>query len=241
MRAAAVSGVGPGTGRSRPGLNGKSSGGVQLLFRPRLVERGQAQAGGLDAADLRKRHQVAIVAPRIVHLRDQAQVGQGHPVTVAESPRQGREPRLERREALGDPVPIPTAPLAVLDAKPVLQVAEDVLRARAAQAESDDMAAIEMWKKAAEAQDTIPYMEPPYWYYPVRQSLGAALLKTGKTDDAEKEFNAALAHARGSAWALYGLQQAAKTRGDAAAETKATDAFAKAWRGDPAFLTLERL
>lgn len=126
-------------------------------------------------------------------------------------------------------------------AKPVLQVAEDVLRARAAQAESDDMAAIEMWKKAAEAQDTIPYMEPPYWYYPVRQSLGAALLKTGKTDDAEKEFNAALAHARGSAWALYGLQQAAKTRGDAAAETKATDAFAKAWRGDPAFLTLERL
>jgi tetratricopeptide (TPR) repeat protein len=128
-----------------------------------------------------------------------------------------------------------------IPAKPVLQVAEDVVRARAAQAEDDSVAAIDMWKKAAEAQDTIPYMEPPFWYYPVRQSLGAALLKTGKTDDAEKEFNAALAHARGSAWALFGLQQAAKARGDATAETKATDDFAKAWKGDPAFLTLERL
>lgn len=126
-------------------------------------------------------------------------------------------------------------------ARPVLEVAEDVVRARASQAEGKDDDAIGHWRKAAEAEDTIPYMEPPFWYYPVRQSLGAALLKTGKPDEAQKEFEAALEHARGSAWALYGLQQTAKARGDAAGESKATEELEKAWLGDPGLLTLERL
>jgi tetratricopeptide (TPR) repeat protein len=125
--------------------------------------------------------------------------------------------------------------------RPVLQVASDVVLARAAQAENDQMVAIELLKKAATAQDTIPYMEPPYWYYPVRQSLGAALLATGKTDQAEKEFNLALERERSSAWALYGLKEAAKAKGDALAEQKASDELTKAWRGDPGMLTLGRL
>ena len=123
----------------------------------------------------------------------------------------------------------------------VLQVAEDVVRARAAQADNDVGGSITFWKKAAETEDTIPYMEPPYWYYPVRQSLGAALLKNGQPADAAKEFVAALDRARSSAWALFGLQQAAKAQGDAAAETKAADELSKAWKGDPGMLTLERL
>ncbi|WP_287303009.1 hypothetical protein [Mesorhizobium sp.] len=123
----------------------------------------------------------------------------------------------------------------------VLQVAEDVVRARAAQAENDVGGSIAFWKKAAETEDSIPYMEPPYWYYPVRQSLGAALLKNGQPADAAKEFVAALDRARSSAWALFGLQQAAKAQGDAAAETKAADELSKAWKGDPGMLTLERL
>ncbi|TIN40434.1 MAG: hypothetical protein E5Y10_33605 [Mesorhizobium sp.] len=123
----------------------------------------------------------------------------------------------------------------------VLQVAEDVVRARAAQAENDVRGSIAFWKKAAETEDSIPYMEPPYWYYPVRQSLGAALLKNGQPADAAKEFVAALDRARSSAWALFGLQQAAKAQGDAAAETKAADELSKAWKGDPGMLTLERL
>ena len=31
-------------------------------------------------------------------------------------------------------------------------------------------------------------MEPPYWYYPVQQSLGAALLQAGRADEAEAGF-----------------------------------------------------
>jgi tetratricopeptide (TPR) repeat protein len=125
--------------------------------------------------------------------------------------------------------------------RPVLEVAKGVVLARIAQAEGDNAAAIGHWRTAAEVEDKIPYMEPPFWYYPVRQSLGAALLKDGKPDEAEKEFNAALEHARGSAWALYGLEQTAKARGDAAAQSKAAAEFAKNWRGTPEFLNLERL
>lgn len=128
-----------------------------------------------------------------------------------------------------------------IPAVPVLGVAENVVRARAAQAENKPDDEVELWKKAAETQDAIPYMEPPYWYYPVRQSLGAALLKSGHPAEAEKEFLAALDRARGSAWALFGLEQAEKAKGDAAAADKAAAEFTKAWRGDPAMLSLERL
>ena len=57
----------------------------------------------------------------------------------------------------------------------------------------------------------------------------------------EKEFDAALERARSSAWVLYGVEQAAKAKGDAAAQSKAAEDFAKAWRGDPGALNLERL
>src|SRR5690606_20817389 len=128
-----------------------------------------------------------------------------------------------------------------IPARPVLQVAGDVVLARAAQAEDDQKTAVEILKKAAAAQDTIPYMEPPFWYYPVRQSLGGALLATGQPAEAEKEFQMALEREQRSAWALYGLKEAAKAKGDALAEQKASDELAKAWRGDHGMLTLGRL
>lgn len=126
-------------------------------------------------------------------------------------------------------------------AEPVLSVAAEVVLARAAQAEGDQKAAIVSFQKAAEAQDTIPYMEPPFWYYPVRQSLGAALIMTGQPEAAQKEFAAALERERNSAWVLYGIKEAAKANGDASAEQKAADDLAKVWKGDPASLSLGRL
>ena len=128
-----------------------------------------------------------------------------------------------------------------IPARPVLGVAKNVVLARAAQADGDNKAAIDQWRQAVATEDTIPYMEPPFWYYPVRQSLGAALLKEGQTDEAAKEFKAALEQSRGNAWLLYGVEQAAKVKGDSAAQTKAASEFAKAWRGSPTMLSLERL
>jgi tetratricopeptide (TPR) repeat protein len=134
-----------------------------------------------------------------------------------------------------------TLDLWAIPARPVLEVAQNIVLARAAQAENKADDEIGLWKKAAVAQDTIPYTEPPYWYYPVRQSLGSALLRAGRSEEAEKEFLAALDRTRGSAWALFGLEQAEKAKGDAAAADKAAAEFAKAWRGEPSMLSLERL
>src|ERR1043166_10168015 len=56
-------------------------------------------------------------------------------------------------------------------AKDVLALARTVIAARVAQRQGDKAAAIERFEKAAALQDGLPYMEPPYWSYPVRHSL----------------------------------------------------------------------
>ena len=58
----------------------------------------------------------------------------------------------------------------------MLEVAKNVVLARAAQAEKDHASAIALFEKAVAAEDTLPYMEPPYCYYPVRQLLEEARL-----------------------------------------------------------------
>jgi hypothetical protein len=35
-------------------------------------------------------------------------------------------------------------------------------------------------RDAIRREDGIGYMEPPYWYYPVRQTLGAILLERSR-------------------------------------------------------------
>src|SRR5215472_15272597 len=61
-------------------------------------------------------------------------------------------------------------------AQSFLDLAENILDARIAVAKSDRTQAISYWDKAVEVQDKLYYGEPPEWFYPVRESLGAALL-----------------------------------------------------------------
>ena len=58
-------------------------------------------------------------------------------------------------------------------------------------------------------------MEPPFWYYPVHQSLGAALLAQGKPAEAEAAFREALKRSPNNGWATAGLLRAAEARNDA--------------------------
>ena len=90
-------------------------------------------------------------------------------------------------------------------------------------------------------QDTLPYTEPPHWYYPVRQSLGSVRLRQGRLDDAERAFRESLLRVRGNGWALAGLAETYKRKGDAVGEKAARRAFANAWFGGPAGPTLSAL
>ena len=69
-------------------------------------------------------------------------------------------------------------------------------------------------------EDTLAYMEPPHWYYPVRQSLGAVRLRQGNLDGAQRAFQESLARVRNNAWALAGLAETYKRKGDVAALKK---------------------
>ena len=60
--------------------------------------------------------------------------------------------------------------------KDLLNLASQILDARIDMATGNKDEAISHWQKAVEIQDTLRYDEPPDWYYPVRESLGAALL-----------------------------------------------------------------
>ncbi len=126
-------------------------------------------------------------------------------------------------------------------ARAILDIARKVVEARFAQANGDYEAAAMQLKAAIEVEDGTPYQEPAYWYYPVRQTLGAVLLQAGKTAEAEDLFGQALAEQPHSGMALWGLMQAelASGKSEAAAATKAE--LEKAWQGPADLLDLNRI
>ena len=100
--------------------------------------------------------------------------------------------------------------------------------------------ALAAYRQAVAVQDGRPYMEPPYWYYPARQSLGVALLHAGQLDDAEDVFRASLARTPSNGWALRGLMEVYRQRGDAVS-LQLAQRFRTTWlgkRGEPALAAL---
>jgi tetratricopeptide (TPR) repeat protein len=126
-------------------------------------------------------------------------------------------------------------------AQEVLRIARTLILARAAQARGDTRTAIVRFERAAALQDALPYTEPPYWYYPIRQSLAAALLQAGRHAEAERQFQRALSRAPSNGWSYYGLAQLHKARGNTAAARKAEADLARTWIGDRKLLQISKL
>jgi hypothetical protein len=118
-------------------------------------------------------------------------------------------------------------------------MAAGALNARIAIAHGDFTAAIEKWRAAIAAEDHMIYHEPPDWYYPMRESLGATLLRAGQPAEAEKVFRDDLSRNPRSPRSLFGLWKALE------AEQKPVDAdwarrsFEAAWRGAANQLRIE--
>ena len=126
-------------------------------------------------------------------------------------------------------------------AQEVLRIAQTLILARIAQANSDYRTAVVRFARAAAMQDALPYTEPPYWYYPIRQSLAAALLQAGRYAEAEQQFQRALTRAPANGWSYYGLAELYKARGNADAARKAEADLSKTWIGDRKLLQLSNL
>jgi len=107
----------------------------------------------------------------------------------------GNSPAMKAMESAGFPGPV------------LVGIAGEVAQGRMALARNRPETAIDHFTRAADMQKSVPYMEPPFWYYPVNQSLGAAYFSAGRYNEARDAFRAALFDAPNSALALYGLAQ----------------------------------
>lgn len=126
-------------------------------------------------------------------------------------------------------------------AKHILALAATVLDARIAWARGSQADAIRLWTAAAAAADKVPYDEPPVFFYPVRESLGAALLLSGKAAEAERVFREDLAKHPRNARSLFGLRETLVKQGKTADAEWVKRAFDEAWKDADTTLTIEAL
>ena len=85
------------------------------------------------------------------------------------------------------------------------------------------------FREALKIEDAGLYFEPPKWYYPIRQSLGAALLKAGQPAEAEAVYREDLKRFPENGWSLFGLAAALKAQGKSADAAAVDQRFATAW------------
>jgi len=116
-------------------------------------------------------------------------------------------------------------------AQAIVQTARLVATGRIADAAGDLDGAAKAYEDAIAIEDNLSYTEPPYWYYPVRQSLGSVRLRQGRLDDAERAFRDSLARVRNNGWAIAGLAEVYKQKGDRNGEAAAKRSYARAWFG----------
>jgi tetratricopeptide (TPR) repeat protein len=150
---------------------------------------------------------------------------------------------LERKAlaASVDALPADT-PLGFNTAKVLLGgLAPAILDARIAEASGNRKAAIESWRKAVEIQDGLAYDEPPDWYYPVRESLGGALLRDGQTAEAEKVFRDDLQRNPRNGRSLFGLWQSLVAQKKTANADWTRREFMTAWKSADTQLRIEDL
>jgi tetratricopeptide (TPR) repeat protein len=123
----------------------------------------------------------------------------------------------------------------------MLTLASETLAGEIAVRGGDPGAAIGHLAEAVRLQDQHWFTEPPPWYYPVRQSLGVALLQAGRAGEAEAVYREDLRLNPENGWSLFGLAQSLQAQGKAADAAAADARFRLAWQRADVTLTSSRL
>lgn len=124
-------------------------------------------------------------------------------------------------------------------AKQSLLVAEHVLTGKIAGSKGDLPTEVAEYTKAVELEDQIGYDEPPDFFFPVRESLGGALLRSGKAAEAEKVFREDLRMNPKNPRSLFGLAESLKKQGKSDKDALAD--FKTAWKWADVRLAVEDL
>ncbi|HEV3334383.1 MAG TPA: hypothetical protein VG096_25525 [Bryobacteraceae bacterium] len=120
----------------------------------------------------------------------------------------------------------------------VLAMASEILAARVASAPAE---AVEHWQRAVSLQDGLTYDEPPAWYYPLRESLGAALLRAGQPGQAQAVFRDGVKRSPRNGRMLFGLMESLKADGKMEAADEVKREFDACWAKADVKLRLEDL
>jgi tetratricopeptide (TPR) repeat protein len=112
----------------------------------------------------------------------------------------------------------------------ILAVANQVLTGQAAGARGDTAKQLQSLRHAVELEDALPYMEPPYWHYSTRLTLGAAQLRAGDAAGAEQSFRADVRKHPNNGWGFFGHEASLRQQGKTADADKLRKEFQRAWR-----------
>ena len=118
----------------------------------------------------------------------------------------------------------------VYPARDLLEIAKSLLRGEMAYRSGDAANAVLAFEEAVALQDALPYTEPPFWYYPTRQSLGAALLASDRDAEAQAVFEEDLEQYPMNGWSMFGLAEALRRQGDEAGAAQMTARFETVWQ-----------
>jgi tetratricopeptide (TPR) repeat protein len=118
----------------------------------------------------------------------------------------------------------------VYPARDLLEIAKALLRGEMAYRSGDAANAVLAFETAVALQDALPYTEPPFWYYPTRQSLGAALLASDRVDEAQAVFEKDLEQYPMNGWSMFGLAEALRRQGNEAGAKQMTARFETVWQ-----------
>jgi tetratricopeptide (TPR) repeat protein len=124
--------------------------------------------------------------------------------------------------------------------KNMLQLAANLLAGEIAAKAGAFPTAERLLRAAVAEQDSHWFTEPPPWYFPVRQSLGAVLLQAGRPGDAEQVYREDLRRNPGNGWSLFGLAQSLRAQGKTAEAAQVDESFRKAWAQADVKLTASR-
>jgi tetratricopeptide (TPR) repeat protein len=115
------------------------------------------------------------------------------------------------------------------NASALLAIGEAHLAGELAAAKGDTNAAVAALERAVALQDALTYMEPPPWYFPTRQALGAVLLEAGRAEEAEAVYRADLEEWPKNGWSLFGLSRALLAQQKTDEASWAEEGFTRAW------------
>ena len=101
--------------------------------------------------------------------------------------------------------------------------------------------AIQHLKKAVDLEYTLRYDEPPTWFYPCSQNLGAVLIEAGKYEEAEKVYKKNLEEIENNGWGLFGLHQALLKQNKTDEAREVERRFKEAWKYSDIELTSSRI